>query len=215
MNPPFQRLFIVGAGGSGRETAWLAREIWGTRIDIAFVVDDPIYLASPVHGYPVLLLDAVQATSSSRYVIAIGDGGARRRIAERCDGLGWTMATLVHPNATISDSATLGDGSIVYPGVSITTDVTVGRSVHVNAGCTISHDGRIGDYATLSPGVHLAGHVHVGADAFVGVGANVINGTARQPLTIGQGAVVAAGACVVGDVPPGAMVAGVPAARKR
>lgn len=48
--------------------------------------------------------------------------------------------------------------------------------------------------------------VKIGPDAWLGVGSTVLPG-----ITIGQGAVVAAGAVVSRDVPPYAIVAGVPA----
>lgn len=85
----------------------------------------------------------------------------------------------------------------------------------INLSCTISHDVSIGDYSVLSPGVNVAGHVHIGREVFVGTNVCFINGNANKPLVIGDGAVIAAGACVTRDVPAGAMVAGVPAERKR
>jgi acetyltransferase-like isoleucine patch superfamily enzyme len=97
----------------------------------------------------------------------------------------------------------------------MTTNVRVGSHVHVNVGCTLSHDVVLGDFATLSPGVHVSGHVHVEDGVFLGTGANIINGIAGRPLIIGRGAIVAAGACVTGPVEAGALVAGVPAIRKR
>jgi acetyltransferase-like isoleucine patch superfamily enzyme len=48
--------------------------------------------------------------------------------------------------------------------------------------------------------------VHIGAGADIGVGAIVLPG-----CTVGEGAIVGAGAVVTGDVPPRAIVAGVPA----
>jgi acetyltransferase-like isoleucine patch superfamily enzyme len=57
--------------------------------------------------------------------------------------------------------------------------------------------------------------VEIGAQAFIGIGATISNGRPGAPLRIGEGAIVAAGACVTRDVPAGAMVAGVPATRKR
>lgn len=79
----------------------------------------------------------------------------------------------------------------------------------------------IGDRATLAPGVRILCHdascfrrlgctwvapVAIGAGAFVGSEAVLMPG-----VTIGEGAVVAAGAVVTRDVAPGTMVAGVPA----
>jgi acetyltransferase-like isoleucine patch superfamily enzyme len=114
-----------------------------------------------------------------------------------------------------SQRVALGEGVVLCAGTVVTTDVVIGAHVHVNLGCTISHDARVGEFSTLSPGVHVSGNVTIGRDVFVGTGACIINGTAGQPLTIGDGAVIAAGACVTRPVEPGSMVAGVPATRKR
>ncbi len=51
--------------------------------------------------------------------------------------------------------------------------------------------------------------------AYIGAGASILNSSRDSPLVIGAGAVVAAGACVTRPVEAGAMVAGVPAVRKR
>ena len=46
----------------------------------------------------------------------------------------------------------------------------------------------------------------IGRNVYVGVGAQIVG-----PVTVGDGAVVGAGAVVTADVAPGAVVAGVPA----
>ena len=58
----------------------------------------------------------------------------------------------------------------------------------------------------IAPGVCLAGRVRVGSGAFFGLGANVI-----QCLSIGDHAVIGAGAAVIADVPDYATAVGVPA----
>ncbi len=50
--------------------------------------------------------------------------------------------------------------------------------------------------------------ITVGNDVWIGVGASVI---IKEALTVGNGAVIAAGAVVTRSVPPYAIVAGVPA----
>lgn len=212
---PFRHLHIFGAGGSGREVAWLAGQIWGSAITLDFVVDHPRYLTDAINGIPVLLLSDQAASSDARFVVALGDPVERERVATKLASQGHGLTTLIHPRTEISDWVEIGEGSIVCARSVITCNVGIGAHVHVNIGCSVSHDVTIGDYSTLSPGVSVAGNVQIGKGVFVGINACFINGHADNPLIIGDGAIIAAGACVTRSVPPGAMVAGVPAARKR
>lgn len=101
----------------------------------------------------------------------------------------------------------------------------IGRHVFINQGCRLDGIGGIelGDGVMLGPGARLisSGHpldprrrrrevtaapIVVGANVWIGAGATVLQG-----VTIGEDAVVAAGAVVTRDVPPGVLVAGVPA----
>ena len=100
-----------------------------------------------------------------------------------------------------------------------------GRDVFVNHGCTAMDLGGIdiGDNVLIGPNVHLisSGHpldpairrsqittapVHIGRGVWIATGATVLQG-----VTVGDDAVVAAGAVVTKDVPPRTLVAGVPA----
>jgi len=209
--PGFRRLCIFGAGGSGREVAWLAEQAWGSSVELRFVVDDPRYLGDPVNGIPLALLADLEPRDDTRFVVALGESELRRRVASAFVAAGHRPATLVHPRAEMSRFVELGDGTIVCANASITCNVSVGAHVQVNLACSIAHDVVLGDYSTLSPGVRLSGHVQVGQGAFIGTNACVVNGRPGKPLRIGEGAVIAAGACVTRDVPANSLVAGVPA----
>ena len=210
-----RRLYIFGAGGFGREVAWLAEQCWGSEVERRFVVDQPAYLCPPINGVEVELLDEASPIDGDRFIVAIGEPGLRRKAAAACIRTGLQPIHLVHPRVEMSARVELDEGVVVCAGSIITTNVRLGAHVHVNLACTIGHDVSIGDYTTLSPGVHVSGHVEIAEDVFIGTGANIINGSATTPLVIGKGAVIAAGACVTRPVEPGALVAGVPAVRKR
>lgn len=214
-DPGFQRLYVFGAGGHGREVAWLAEQTWGGAVVLQFLVDRPEYLREAVNGIPVRLLQDAEVGHDSRFVVALGDPANRRTATAACIAAGHVPATLVHPRVEMSQRVELGEGVVLCAGTVVTTDVVVGAHTHVNIGCTISHDVIVGEFSTLSPGVHVSGNVTIGRDVFIGTGACIINGTAGQPLTIGDGAVIAAGACITRPVEPGSLVAGVPATRKR
>lgn len=213
--PTPRKLVIFGAGGHGRELAWLAEQIGWKKSDLFFIVDKPQYLTQPVNGIPVCLLDDIKHQEETGYVVALGDALARERSANLCEQAGLIATSLIHPKIELSPSVAIGQGAVICAGTIITTNIQIGRQVHINIGCTISHDAVLGDYTTLSPGVNIAGHVQLGKHVFIGTGATIINGNADNPLTIGDGALIAAGACVTTSVEPGAMVAGVPAVRKR
>lgn len=205
-------LNIFGAGGHAREVAWLARAIWGDSLVIHHLVDEEAHL-SPGQSRDLTKL-AVHA-EPGWFVAAVGDIALRRRAASELNNRGFPAATLVHPSAVLAPSAKIGEGSLIAAGSVIGTDVSIGAHAHVNVSCSISHDAELGDFATVSPGVHISGHVRVEPDAFIGTGASIINGAPGNPLVIGRGAVIAAGACVIRDVGANSTVAGVPAVRKR
>lgn len=213
--PDFKTLYIFGAGGFGREVAWLAEQCWGTRVKRIFVVDDRYLPSGPVNDIEILTPSALHADATARFVVAVGSGVARRHAADELTACGLLAVAIVHPRAEMSSNIQLGGGAIVCAGNFFTTNVHIGEHVHVNLNCTLGHDVHVGDFSTLSPGVHVSGHVHIGQNVFIGTGANIINGSVDTPLTIGDGAVVAAGACVTRSVSPSTMVAGVPAVRKR
>jgi sugar O-acyltransferase (sialic acid O-acetyltransferase NeuD family) len=138
--------------------------------------------------------------------VAIGDNAARLRIGEKLAEPGFSIATIVHPSAVISPSASLGRGTVIMPAVVVNAHATIGPFAIVNTGSTVDHHCRIGTGTHIAPGAHLAGTVTVGDRCLVGIGAVV-----RQNITIGSDVTVGANAAVVRDVADGKTVTGVPA----
>jgi sugar O-acyltransferase (sialic acid O-acetyltransferase NeuD family) len=208
------RYLVWGAGGHARVVADLIRAAGGS---VAGFVDSNYarvgQQVEPGGGRVVwdeaALHEALQSgdgiSSLADYVaLAIGDNPARLLRSRTIARL--SAPPLNHPFAVVSPSARLGPGTVVMAGVVINAGAIVGEAVIANTSCVIEHDCRIADGAHISPGAVLAGGVAVGEAAWIGAGATVIQG-----IVIGDGAVVGAGAVVIRDVPPHAVVAGVPA----
>ena len=137
---------------------------------------------------------------------SIKDTVPRRRLYEEACGQGFQAVQAIHPRAVISPSVEMGHGPAIMACAVINAAARLGDNVIVNTGAIVEHDCVIGDHVHIATGARLASTVRVGAGAHVGAGAIV-----RQVTNIGEGAVVGAGAVVVGDVPDGVVVAGVPA----
>jgi len=209
-------LAIFGAGGFGREVAWLAQRCFGEDVDLTFLVNQPDLVGSMVNGIPVRDVEEFALRSGGTpVVVAIGDPKARQACVKLCAAVGLSFATLVHPKVEASPWISMGIGSIICAGSILTTNIRVGDHVHINLDCTIGHDVEIEDYVTLAPGVHVSGRVRLGKRAYIGTGAVLINGTEEKPLIVGADAVIGAGACVIRDVEAGSLVVGVPAKEKK
>ena len=99
-------LVIIGAGGLGREVAWLVTDINRQRREWDFVgfVDDSVQGQTP-EGYPVIgTLDYFFELPLYPWaIVAIADSEARKAIIQQLHTHGINIATLIHPSVTMSN----------------------------------------------------------------------------------------------------------------
>ena len=205
-------LYIYGAGGLGRETAWLVERIvrkspvWNLK---GFLDDDPALAGRTAGGYPVYGgMEYLESLDSDvRIICAIANAAVRKEKIRRISGIRRVkFATLTDPSVEMPSGTVIGEGSMICAGSLITVNVAAGRHTIISSGCTIGHDARLGDYVTLYPGVHVSGCVQIGPEAEIGTGTQIIQG-----ITIGAGAVTGAGATVIRDLPDYCVAVGTPA----
>jgi sugar O-acyltransferase (sialic acid O-acetyltransferase NeuD family) len=192
----------------------LARAMADAGPDTQFVfVDDGLHGSGTINGHRVLTYQAFLAEPApqKRICIAIGDSGTRARLAERCEADGLGFFSVVASNAVIGDAVVLGEGHIVSPFALLTSNITIGRHVHVNMHTYIAHDCKVGDFVTFGPAVCCNGNVAVADHAYVGSGAMIRQGRPDAPRLIGRGARIGMGAVVLTDIPAGVTVVGNPA----
>jgi len=212
---PGEKIAIYGASGFGREVAWLAEACSAKDLPLSVVcfIDDDTSKHGKCHNdIPVMGLEEARKRHPEAFVVSgVGGPSVRARLMDKAATAGFSFRTLIHPRVEMSRWIRIGEGTVICAGNILTTNITLGRHVQINLDCTIGHDVFMDDYATLAPGVHVSGCVHIGKRAYIGTGAVIINGSQDNPLTVGEDAIVGAGACVIKSIPSGQTWGGVPA----
>lgn len=149
------------------------------------------------------LLDNEDISRRHEIILAVGDLRLRAALLPRLRG---AVATVVHPRAFVSPSATIGQGAFVAPGAVVHSRASVGEHCTVNSGAIVEHDVTLGANSHAAPGAALGGEVAVGEGTLIGLGARVLPG-----VRVGRGCVVGAGAVVIQDTADGVCLVGVPA----
>jgi len=208
------RVAIFGAAGCGRGVMPLARSQWeqeGEEFDLVFVDDNPP--AEVSNGHRVLRYeDWLELPATCRCInIAIADGATRAKLVARCTEDDVRFFSVRAGNALTLDDVVIGEGAVLCPFVTLTSNVRIGRHFHANLYSYVEHDCTIGDFVTFAPGVKCNGNVIVEDYAYIGTGAIIRQGKPGNPLVIGHGAVVGMGAVVTKSVPPDTTVVGNPA----
>ena len=196
-------LFIVGAGGFGREAVWTIERINKTAQQplwnvIGFADDDPAKAEGNFEGYP--MLGSVEKASKDHpgasVFIAIGDNAIRRQVYARLRG--HDFPAIIDPSAQVSPTTEFLHGTYIAVEAVVSVGTEIGKFVIINSRAGVGHDSKVGDFTNIAPGVSLSGHTKIEDDVFMGT-----NSCTAPGMTVGKGATVACGTPVLKDVAPG------------
>ena len=196
-------VILIGGGGHAKVVLDCVRSSGG---QVVGFLDDGIGAGTTILGVPVLgTIKDYRNYLQHRFLIAIGNNGIRRRLAQ---SLKVDWYTAVHSSAVVSPYASIGAGTVVMPRAVVNAGARVGAHCIINTGAVVEHDNRIDDFVHISPAAALGGTVSVGVGTHVGIGVSV-----RNNICICANSVIGAGAVVVKDITiPGTYI-GVPARR--
>ena len=123
-------------------------------------------------------------------------------------------------NVVIREDCTIGDDVSIWSNTVVDYGCRIGNGVKIHSNCYIAQYTEIEDGAFLAPGVSVANDLYPGQAAsarvmsgpVIGARAQIgVNVTLLPFVRIGAGALIGAGAVVVGDVPDGCVAFGSPA----
>jgi sugar O-acyltransferase (sialic acid O-acetyltransferase NeuD family) len=209
-----KQIGVFGASGCGRGVLPLARtqlSASGQRYALNFVDDNPT--AFSINGHQILTYAEwlSQSGNDKQISIAVANGKVRESIARRCADDGVEFFEIRASNVIELDDVQIGEGAILCPFVTLTSNIRIGKHFHANLYSYVEHDCVIGDYVTFAPGAKCNGNIIIEDHAYIGSGAVIKQGSPGSPLVVGRGAFVGMGAVVTKSIPPGVTVMGNPA----
>lgn len=120
----------------------------------------------------------------------------------------------IEPGAIIREKVEIGEGAVIMMGAVINIGAVIGKGTMIDMGTVLGGRAMVGERCHIGAGTVLAGVVEPASATPVVIEDEVVigaNAVVIEGVRVGRGAVVAAGAVVIEDVPAGAVVAGSPA----
>lgn len=130
-------LLIIGAGGYGQHIKEIAELCGYSKIE--FLDDNSPCAIGKIDEWNIL------QDMYNGCIIAIGNPETRKAITEKINHL----HTLIHPDATISRSATIGDGCVIEAYAAINSNVKIMKSSYICAGAIVNHDAVVNSYCQV------------------------------------------------------------------
>jgi sugar O-acyltransferase (sialic acid O-acetyltransferase NeuD family) len=183
---------------------------------VAFTVTHD-YMPSDPHfqGKPVVALEDLERIYSPQEYRVFAPLSPRKMnrvregIYQRVKRAGYHFISYVSSRATVFPETPIGENCFILEDNTIQPFTRIGDNVILWSGNHIGHHSTIGDHVMFTSHVVLSGHCAVESYCYLGV-----NATIRDGLRLGEGTLVAMGACVSRDTEPWSIYQGNPA-RKR
>ena len=209
------KLVILGAGARGRDLAGVIRDINNhpsaehTYDIMGFLDNDESKWGSDIYGIEILggLPDAKELPEDVKFINTIGGPSYFWKLEKIVRETGIPderFETIIHPDAYVAETASLGHGVFIFPDSTVYEGTEVGNHVQI-IDSRIGHDVSIGDFTLIQGNAEVGGKIE--GPCYIAK-----NSTIRDnSINIERNTLVGMGSVVVDDVEEGQVVAGVPA----
>lgn len=209
-NGNMKNLYIVGAGGCGREilamildTQAITMKPWNIK---GFLDDTKSSFQGIECEYPIVgTIKDYKPDVNDVFLMGIADPQGKEKLATMLKARGAQFESFIHPYAALGRHNKIGEGAIIYGGFGMTVNVNIGAFATLQT-CYLGHDVNIGDYSTISSMSNIMGYVDVGKRVFMGSNVAIVPRT-----IIEDDAYVCVGSVVIKNVKSGTKIMGNPA----
>ena len=201
---------IIGAGTYGEVYLAYLQEA-GVEV-IGFLDDDPKLAGTNVKGIPVLggvgLMKTIRQTHGVEAVYCpLGNNKLRVKFLSMAKEYGLKTPNYIHPSVIISPNVTIGEGVYILLGTSIMPHTVIKNYVMISMNVGLAHHNVLEEGVFLSTGCNFGASIHAHKYAYCGIASTIMTGLHE----LGEDCLIGAGAVVIRDVEPNAVMAGVPA----
>lgn len=144
------KLIILGSGGYGKTVADVAEQLGYT----------PIFLDDSIPGASLNSF-ASYIHNTSSFIPAFGNNAFRLKWINKLHDNGAKLATLIHPSAYVSPTASIYEGCVVLPKAVINTDAIIKNGCIINLGAIIDHGCIIEEGCHICLGAIVKGDNHI------------------------------------------------------
>jgi hypothetical protein len=175
MSKPNDTFLVVGAGSHAHRVAEAICATGGTVV--GFATNDGFPIQHPASGAhePILQLEqALQRFPDAAVVVAIGASDARRTIIESIRGLGRRLPPIVHPQATVSPRANIGESTVILAAGIVEWGAAVGAGTIIDVHAVVCHEARIGPMSHIQPGTIVGPRAEVPGGTTTEIGERIL-----------------------------------------
>lgn len=206
-----QKLYIIGAGGFGRQIELYLglipgeEKLWDVQ---GFLDEDPkalqnTYSDLKIVGDPL----SFHYESDDWVLIAISNIEIRKKLVARLYNR-VRFATFIAPGVLMGKNVQIGEGVIICPDCHIGSNAIIGNHSMINLQCIIGHDSRIGDFCSVMPQTAIGGGVTLEDEVFTGTGVTI-----SPRIQVPQNAHLGTGSVVIKEITESGTYFGNPARR--
>lgn len=203
-----KKIIILGTGGTSRDIADLILEL--KYQCMGFLDDDKDKMGKSISGIKVIgSISEARRYRDAYFINGIGNSSSflqKEKIIISCGLPLDRFITLIHPSASISKSASLGNGSVIFQNVVISSNAKVKNHVIILPSSVIGHDDEIEDYTTIASGACISGFVKISKSCYVGAGSLI-----KEGVLLGEKSLIGIGSVVLNNTEKGSVYVGNPA----
>ncbi|MDA7951211.1 MAG: acetyltransferase [Pirellulaceae bacterium] len=192
-----KNLILVGAGGFGKELLsilWEGVEKADYRFagfldknsgaiepgSLDFLLDDQELTHSPILDDPL----EYYPKPNDVFLLALGKPSLRKLVTKTLLDKGADFITYRHKTAVVAPTATLGQGTVLYPFSTVSHAAQLGDFTHLSLYASAGHDAKVGPYSYLSPYATLNGNASIGQEVFMATHSSVAPSVHVGPRSI-------------------------------